>query len=868
MKLYKQFTLALCACLCLTAVLLAAPSAFALTARVHVVDGVPRLVVNGRPMRPRMFWGGPGSAPLRIETGRHALSFTFSPVLDEPKASTIHFRFTHQASTIVIERIHIVDLTTGQDVIPNTKMGDTSFGKDWFFWPANDNDNSATVSIVPAGAQIAMHDPPPGKDWSDTHIYHNPNFALYHDHRYQLDLTVTTDKPTEAVINLYHPGNTFVFLGTVQKDAFKDQLQLAAAAGVNIVEFSLFVPWPKADEKPDYSQIDAICDYILKTNPKALLLPRIYLLAPDWWLDSHPGDEMRWDKQAGHGRNTTVSSLSFRVDAAQKLTALIDHWEATYGEHMLGYHVAGQSTDEWFYQDSWGPDWNGYAQADTFAWRAWLTQHYGSDAALQKAWNRTDVTLANALPPTPDERRAGNSELRDPATQRNVIAWNRFQQDDMADEILYFAHIVRQATHGTKLCAFFYGYLCEFGGMVNGVANSGHYALRRIIDSPDIDCAVSPWSYGDRGIEGSGPVMSAIDSDALAGKLYIAEDDTWTHLSHGFPPSATAKVPTDAETHNILLRNTAQMSLRNIGTWWMDIGKSGWFDDPGYWKMLEQFSPVESYMLEHAQPFHPQIASIIDEESAQWLGYGNRVGTLLPQSHEAIGRAGAPYGQYLQEDVISGKVHAKLYAFLTAWSLTESQRLAILKATQGATRIWCYAPGYYDGVEPSLDAMHQLTGFQFKIVTPAFGWATATDQGIKLGLTPNGFGAMQPLRPTFAVTDAKSDEVLATYPDGSVAVAMRKGPIGTSIFCGVPVLTPELVRIAAKAAGVHLYTTTNATVFANGPFLAVHASVAGPITIDTGSPNPITDVMTGQKIGKGPTVTLPFELGDTRVFRY
>jgi len=200
--------------------------------------------------------------------------------------------------------------------------------------------------------------------------------------------------------------------------------------------------------------------------------------------------------------------------------------------------------------------------------------------------------------------------------------------------------------------------------------------------------------------------------------------------------------------------------------------------------------------------------------------------------------------------------------------MTATDRAALLKQLRGAGRIWCYASGYYDRDTPSLAAMQQLTGFQFKIITPSRGWATPTAVGLKLGLSPEGFGMNEPLRPSFAVTDATPDETLATYPDGSAAIAMRKTPDGVSIYCGVAEISSDLVRIAAKASGVHLFTTTDATIFANGPYVAVHADKPGPLTIDTSSKAPVMDVMTGKSVGNGPSITLPFALGETRVFRY
>jgi hypothetical protein len=188
-------------------------------------------------------------------------------------------------------------------------------------------------------------------------------------------------------------------------------------------------------------------------------------------------------------------------------------------------------------------------------------------------------------------------------------------------------------------------------------------------------------------------------------------------------------------------------------------------------------------------------------------------------------------------------------------------------ALRGRTRIWCYAPGWIDADHTSLDAMHELTGFRLKRLPPATkALATPTSEGRRLGLTAL-LGAEQPIEPLFAAADARPEEVLAVYADGSAAVALRKSADGASIFVGPPGLTSELLRLAARQSGVHLFTQTDCNVNANGPYLSLHTAEDGPLELDTGLKAPVVDLLSGQPLGPGPRITLPLKKGETRVLR-
>jgi len=430
------------------------------------------------------------------------------------------------------------------------------------------------------------------------------------------------------------------------------------------------------------------------------------------------------------------------------------------------------------------------------------------------------------------------------------------------------AHAARQGSTGRKLVLFFYGYLHEFGSVTNGPATSGHYALRRVLDCPDIDILCSPISYSDRGPGGGAPSMTAAESVALAGKMWLNEDDTHTYLATGTPPGYRDHVSTLEETNAELTRNVAQESLRNFATWWMDLGATGWFRDPGMWRQMKKLAALDEAMLQSPTPFRPEIAAVIDASSMWRVAAGGEAvtGPAVSGVRAALGRIGAPYGQYLLDDVTSGKVHAKLYVFLNAWNLSAEQRQKLRDSTRGSVCVWCYAPGYFDGSRTSLEAMQELTGFRLRNLTNIKAWA-APGAGHPAGLE-HGFGVSRPVNPLFAV-ESEAGNSLFTYPDGSTAVAFQKNANGqgASLFVGAPGLSSELLRFAASRAGVHLFTETDCNIYASGSFVAVHASQDGPLPVNIGASQPVTDALTGEPVGNGPQLTLPLHRGETRVLK-
>jgi len=854
-----------------------------LTVRVESPNGAPRIVVNGQPVRARMFFGGPGSSPLPVGPVWQQIEFQFTAA-GSAENGTMHFRFGQEVGDVFLDRIQVTDLDGKQDLIPlgDFEGGQEDFSRDWTFWPTGAENTVGTITVEPKAGQdggggLHVHLAAPSgrgqpalsssNGWPDFHIYHQPNLRVIEGHRYRVRVSARAVPARSLSVGFYRPGKTFVRLGG-PADPFPDQIQMAADAGVNFVSFPVGLPWPKPGEAADWKGEDAACQTVLAANPQALLVPRIPMNPPEWWRAAHPDEVMQWED--GHPVAAAVpASPLYRHDAAERLSALIAHLEEKFGDHLAGYHPVGQNTGEWFYEDTWKHALNGYAPADRREWRLWLKNRYGTDDTLRRAWNDASAALDAASVPSPAARHAAPAGIfRDPATEQALVDWTEFQQEAMADCVRAIAKAARQASAGRKLVLFFYGYLHEFGAVANGPATSGHYALRRVLDSPDIDILCSPISYFDRGLGGNAPSMSAAESVALAGKLWLNEDDTHTYLATGTPPGSRDHVTTLEATNAELTRNVAEEALRNFATWWMDLTFTGWFRDRRMWLQMKKLAALDDALLQSPTPFRPEIAAVVDAPAMWHVAAGGQVvaGPCVSEARASLGRVGAPYGQYLLDDVTAGKVKAKLYVFLNAWSLTADQRTRLRESARGGVCVWCYAPGYFDGDSASLDATQPLTGFRVQRVDQTKAWATPAAAGTGLGLH-QAFGLQRSVAPLFSV-DAHPDEILFTYPDGSAAVALRKSVDGqASLFVGAPGLTSELLRLAARQAGVHLFTDTDANVYANGPFVAIHASEDGPIGLHLRNQGPVVDVLSGETVGAGPEVVLPLHRGETRVLR-
>ena len=88
--------------------------------------------------------------------------------------------------------------------------------------------------------------------------------------------------------------------------------------------------------------------------------------------------------------------------------------------------------------------------------------------------------------------------LRDPALDRLAIDYELCLSDIVANCLLSWCSVVKQATGRKRITGAFSSYLMWQSGLVNALPTNGHLGLRRLLDSPEIDFLTGITSYDNR----------------------------------------------------------------------------------------------------------------------------------------------------------------------------------------------------------------------------------------------------------------------------------------------------------------------------------------------------------------------------------
>ncbi|MGC9317822.1 MAG: beta-galactosidase [Armatimonadota bacterium] len=847
-----------------------------LVAEVTEHHGSPMLHINGRPACPLMFFGHPSSGPTVVEIGTQWQQYhsTFVAPEDNEGRAGIHFRVGGDGpGTVWVDDVRLYPGPQVDEPQENlVRHGDWEAAReeieqDWTLYQAPQANARAQWALDPStsvsGQQSLRIDiENAGSSRMHLHFYQSGH-TVRRGETYTYSLWMKADRPRTVDFMALHIGPPWTIYGA-ESTHYTRQARMARDAGVHIYSFGIPMPWPRPGEEPDFHAVDLAFERTLRIDPEALCLPRFGTGPPSWWLEEHPDHRLLFDD--GSTTGWTMASEAWRQEMQPHLRALVRHCEERYGDHVLGYHPCGQNTGEWFYFNSWHPRFSGFSPPMNEGFRRWLREKYGTIEALREAWGRPDVSFDAIEVPTAEQRAAtGDGMFRDPAAERHVIDWFEYKQVAMERPLRTMARIIKEETQRRKLVVLFYGYTFDMSGLPHGPQISGHLAMRELLACPDVDILCSPISYFDRGLGGSGPFMSAVDSVRAAGKLWLNEDDTRTHLAD--EDAGFGRVDSPQASRWVHRRNFGQLLPRRLACWYMDLANAGWLEGEDLWENIGGLRRIYERELDEPARWQPEVALILDEVSPLYSRCSHELHRPLVSSMRApVYRCGAPFRIHLLSDLVAGRVPpVRAYIFLNCFRLTDRQRAAIARETRGRAAIWLYGSGYLNETGDAAN-IAALTGIGVEDTEPQAGWIQPEAGSPLVEGIDEPFGTETQLDPLWRVSDP-GVEVIGRYGDDSIAAAAEDTADGLRVYIGGLHCPARLLRNVLRRAGVHLWVDSDDIVLTDGRFLALTASEAGHKSLHLDRRCDVTDAMSGEPVAQGvEALDLHMQLGETRLF--
>lgn len=655
--------------------------------------------------------------------------------------------------------------------------------------------------------------------------------------------------------------------------------------------------WTKDGFVPDL--VDSMMLDTLAGNPEAQLIIALDFNAPQWWMEENPGELAALSKESVTKTNASFASEKWKQESGEIMLAAIDHMmRQPYANNIIGFKITGGYTLEWNWWAQSGiyTDVGDFSECGIHAFRAWLTEKYGNDVALQEAWGDRTVTLETVMPPAREDR--ADDYWDTVATIQDMpdfMDYELYMAELKADTIEYFCKLVDDHIENRLIVGTYGGYFFPGGGYEFSSAVSNVY-FQRMLQSEHIDFIKSPWMYGMREVGETAQFMGPADSLDLYGKLWVVEEDSRLNrkeMAEGQDGRASVGWTRNyQQSVEQIKRNFSYILSKGMGVSFYNL-MWDFFDDDQYYGAIGQMYEEMTLSIGLPNESTAEIAVIVDGESQMLIPWESKYqnhtlyDSIYVEQLKELGYCGASYDMYLLDDLADGLVpEYKVYLFLATTNMTQRERDAV-KALQknGNILIWQFTDAIADGEKTELALMEEMIGMDLSIVSTKRKQIAASiifnnthwlTKGMAEG-QPYGVESYDTMSPVIAVTD-KSATPLAYHsttsttdgtPAGQVSLAVKEMDGWTSVYSAVPNMPQIMLRNMLKKTGCHIYTESGTDViYANNNYVALHSIFAGERTVELPGNYTVYDVFNRQIISTNTdsfTVTLSGK--ETRLFR-
>ena len=181
-----------------------------------------------------------------------------------------------------------------------------------------------------------------------------------------------------------------IYFGASHHPVVFNEMKLAAANGVNLIEVEPQLPWAGLSTGMIAQTVEA--------NPNAVIIPRIPIYPPFDWEKNHAPGQLIADETGKPLKQypwpSPASDVYFDEVKKQIEMAIRYYHNSPYKDRIIGYHLTYLCTGEWFFPDT-SIHFFDFSEVNRLKFIEWLKVHYSNDIiALNQSWHKTYKTFA------------------------------------------------------------------------------------------------------------------------------------------------------------------------------------------------------------------------------------------------------------------------------------------------------------------------------------------------------------------------------------------------------------------------------------------------------------------------------------------